>query len=109
MNDPEPPERTLHCIIREKVGFRAEKSCTSQLLNLTHYIEDGYEMSLTTTGTVLVDLSSAYNTVNLRFLLTKLYGMTEDAEFTIGSMLSNRRFSVELNGKKCTWRSQKNV
>ena len=43
-------------------------------------------------------------------LLTKLYGMTEDTEFTklIGSMMRNRRFYVELNEKKCRWRNQKN-
>ena len=36
----------------------------------------------------------AYDTLNDRVLLTKLYGMTEDAEFTklIGGMLRNRRF-----------------
>ena len=28
------------------------------------------------------DLSAAYDTVNHRLLLTKLYGITEDAEFT---------------------------
>ena len=57
--------------IKEQSGFRAGKSCTSQLLNLTQYIEDGYEKSLTTG--------------------------TEDAEFTklIESMMSNRRFYVK--------------
>ena len=59
-------------------------------LESTQYIEDGYEKSLTT-GTVFMDLSAAYDTVNHRVLLTRLYGMTEDAEFTklIGSMMSN--------------------
>ena len=92
---------TEYTIIKEQVGFRAGKSCTSQLLNLTQYIEDGYEKNLTTC-TVFVDLSDAYDSVNHRVLLTKLYGVTEDAEFTkiIGSMMSNRRFYVELNGKK---------
>ena len=53
---------TEHTIIKEQTGFRA--------------------------GTVFVDLSAAYDTVNHRMLLTKLYGMTADAEFTklIGSM-----------------------
>ena len=62
------------------------------------------------TGTVFVDLSAAYDTVNHRVLLTKLYGMTEDTEFTklIGSMMRNRRFYVKLNGKKRRWRNQKN-
>ena len=89
---------TEHTIIREQAGFRAGKS--SQLLNLTQYIEDGYQKSLTT-GTVFM---------NYRLLLTKLYGMTEDAEFTklIGSMMRNRRFYVELNWKKSRWRNQKN-
>ena len=85
------------------------ESCTSPLLNLTQYLEDGYEKSLTT-GTVFVDLSASYDTVNHRVLLTKLYGMIEDAEFTklIGSMMSNQRFYVELNGKKIKFRNQKN-
>ena len=36
--------------------------------------------------------------------------MTEDAEYTkhIGSIMRNRRFYVELNGKKNRWRNQKN-
>ena len=48
--------------------------------------------------------------MNHRVLLTKLYGMTEDAEFTklIGSMMRSRRFNVELNGKKSRGRNQKN-
>ena len=69
---------TEHTIIKEQAGFRAGKSCTSQLLNLTQYIEDGYEKSLTR-GTIFVDQSAAYDTVNHRLLLTKLYGMIEDA------------------------------
>ena len=52
-----------HTIIKEQAGFRAGESCTGQLLNLKQYIEDGYEKSLTT-GTVFMDLSSEYDTVN---------------------------------------------
>ena len=72
-------------------------------------MEDGYENSLTT-GTVCVDLSAAHDTVNHRVLLTKLYGMTEDAEFTklIRSMMRNRRFYADLNVKKSRWNKQKN-
>ena len=57
---------------------------------VTQYIEDGYEKSLTT-GAVCVDLSAAYDNGNHRVLLTKLYRMTEDAEFTklIRSMTRN--------------------
>ena len=55
-------------------------------------------------------MPAAYDTVNHRVLLNKLYGMTEDAEFTklIENMMRNRRFYVELNGKKSRWRNQKN-
>ena len=82
---------------------------SKQLLNLTQFIENGYEKSLTTV-TAFVDLSAAYDTGNHRVLLTKLYVMTEDAEFTkfIGSMMRNRRFDVEVNGKKSRWRNKKN-
>ena len=57
-----------------------------------------------------MELSAGYDTVNHRLLLSKLYGMTEDAEFTklIGSIMSNRRFYVELNGKTIRWRNEKN-
>ena len=63
------------------------------MLNLTQYMEDGYVKSLTS-GPIFVDLSAAYDNVNHRVLLTKLYGMTEDAEITkfIRSMMRNRRF-----------------
>ena len=38
---------TEHTIIEEKAAFRTGKSCTRQLLNLTHYtIEDGHEKVL---------------------------------------------------------------
>ena len=85
---------TKQTIIKEQAGFRVGKSCTNQLVNPTQHIKDGYEKSLIT-GTVFVDLPAAY-VVNHRVLLTKLYGMTEDAEFTkpIGGMMSNRRFYV---------------
>ena len=50
-----------------------------------------------------------YDTVNHRLQLTKLYGMTENAQFTklIGSMMINQLFYIELNGKKSRWRNQK--
>ena len=100
---------TEHTINIKQAGFRAGKSCISQLLSLTPFIEDGYEKSVTT-GTVCGNLSDAYDNVNHRMLLTILYGMTEDAGFTklIGSMMRTRWFYVELNGKKSRWHNQKN-
>ena len=47
---------------KEYAGFRPGKSCTNQLLNLTHHIEDGYQESMIT-GTAFVNLSAAYDTV----------------------------------------------
>ena len=96
-------------LIPEQAGFRAGKSCTSQLLNLTEHIEDGYEKRLIT-GAVFVDLSAAYDTVNHRRLLSKVLEMTGDVQQTdlIRTMLENRRFFVMLNGKKNRWRRQRN-
>ena len=96
-------------LIPEQAGFRPGKSCTSQLLNLTEHIEDGYEKRLIT-GAVFVDLSAAYDTVNHRRLLSKVLEMTGDVHLTdlIRTMLESRRFFVVLNGKKSRWRRQRN-
>ena len=96
-------------LIPEQAGFRPGKSCTSQLLNLTEHIEDGYEKRLIT-GAVFVDLSAAYDTVNHRRLLSKVLEMNGDVQLTdlIRTMLENRRFFVMLNGKKSRWRRQRN-
>ena len=96
-------------LIPEQAGFRPGKSCTSQLLNLTEHIEDGYEKCLIT-GTVFVDLSAAYDTVNHRRLLSKVLQMTGDVHLTdlIRTMPESRRFFVVPNGKKSGWRRQRN-
>ena len=52
----------------DQAGFRPGKSCCDQLLNLTQYIEDGFENKMIT-GAVLVDLTAVYDTVNHRILL----------------------------------------
>ena len=95
-------------LIPEQAGFHPGKSCTSQLLNLTEHIEDGYEKRLIT-GAVFVDLPAAYETVNHRRLLNKVLGMTGDIHLTdpIRTMLENRRLFVVLNGKKSLWRRQR--
>ena len=96
-------------LIPEQAGFRPEKSCTSQLLNLTEHIEDGYDKRLIT-GYVFVDLSAAYDTVNHRRLLNKVLEMTGGVQLTdmIRTMMESRRFFVVLNGKKSRWRRQRN-
>ena len=94
-----------HVLIPEQAGFRLNKSCTAQLLNLTQHIEDAFETGKIT-GVVLVDLSAAYDTVNHRRLLEKAYNMTMDYRLMcmIHTLLENRRFFVELAGKISRWR-----
>ena len=96
-------------LIKEQAGFRAGISCTSQLLNLTQHIEDDYQ-ECKISGTAVLDLSAAYDTVNLRLLIQKLYNITQDSALcrVIQNPLSNRRFYVELNNKRRRWRLQKN-
>ena len=97
-------------LIPEQAGFRPGKSCTGQLLNLAQFIEDGFQRKLKT-GVVFVDLTAAFDTVNHRALLGKIYSFTNgDQKLTniIQCLLSNRRFYVDLNGKKSRWRVQKN-
>ena len=63
-------------LIKKQVGFMTGKSCTSQLLNLTQHIEDGYQRDMII-GAAFVDLSAAYDTVNHRILIQKLYNITQ--------------------------------
>ena len=79
------------------------------MLNLTQFIEDGYETK-NVTGTVFVDLTAAYDTVNHSILLLKVAKMTRNRNTVniIRSLLSNRRFFVEMDGRKSRWRKQKN-
>ena len=93
----------------DQAGFRPGRSCCDQLLNLTQFIENGYEEKQTT-GTVFVDLTAAYDTVNHRLLLNKFAKVVKNAQIVkiVHSLLANRRFYVEMDGKKSRWRTQKN-
>ena len=96
-------------LINEQAGFRPGKSCTSQLLNLTQHIEDGYQEGMTT-GTACVDLSAVCDTVNHILLIQKLFNITQDSTLcrVIQNLLSNRRFYVELNNERSRRRLQQN-
>ena len=89
-------------LIKEQAGFRPGKSCFSQFLNLTQHIEDGYQRGMIT--------GAAYDTVNHRLLIRKLYDFTEDSPLcrVIQNMLSSRRLYFELNNDRIRWRNQKN-
>ena len=96
-------------LIKEQPGFRPGESCTSQLLNLTQHIEDGYQNRMIT-GAAFVDLAAAYDTVNHRILIQKIVNTTRDSPLcrVIQNMLSSRRFYVELNNERSRWMQQKN-
>ena len=69
----------------------------------TQHIEDGYQRGIIT--------GAAYDTVNHRLLIRKLYDITEDSQLcsVIQNMLSSRIFYVELNNdRSITQRNQKN-
>ena len=91
-------------LIKEQASFRHGKSCTSQLLNLTQHIEDGYKDSMIN-GTAVVD-----DTVIHRLLIQKLFNKTQDITLcrVIQNLLSNRRLYVDLNIERSRCRLQKN-
>ena len=49
-----------------------------QPLNLTQQIEDDYQRGMII-GTSFVELSAAYDTVNHRILIQKIYNTTQDS------------------------------
>ena len=108
--DTEPPVSHYRTCPYTRAGWLPPgKYCTAQVLNLTQHIEDGFETGKII-GIVLLVLSAAYDTVNHRRLLEKVYNMTRDNHLMcmIRTLLKNRRFFVELGGKISRWRSQRN-
>lgn len=92
-----------------QAGFRPGKSCCGQVLNLTQFIEDGFEKNHVT-GVALIDLTAAYDTINHNRLIYKVYETTKDYTFTkfIECILQNRRFFVSFQNKNSRWRRQNN-
>jgi hypothetical protein len=65
-------------------GYKCDRTSqltTGQQLNLTQYIENGYE-DKHITGTAFVDLSGAYDTVNHKHHIRKMYKITDDIFIT---------------------------
>ena len=93
-------------LILKEAGFRPGRNCTAQILNLTLNIEDGFQRG-NVTGAVFIDLTAAYETLNLRLLMQKVYGVTKDIKLT--NIIRNlRRFLVQFQGKRSRWRNQRN-
>ena len=63
------------------------------------------------TGAAFVDLFASYDTVNHKFLIQKLYNLTQDNKLCriLQNMLPNKRLYVELNNKcsSSRWRKYK--
>lgn len=95
--------------IPEQAGFRPGRSCCGQILNLTQHIEDGFERK-ETTGVVFVDLTAAYDTVNHKRLVSKVYRVTKDFRLTnfVRCILESRKFYVTLKNQNSRWKFQKN-
>ena len=108
--DTEPPVSHYRTCPYTRAGWLPPRQILyCQVLNLTQHIEDGFETGKIT-GIVLVDFAAAYGRVNHRILLEKVYNMTRDYRLRCMShtLLENRRFFVELGGKRIRWQSQRN-
>ena len=88
-------------LIREPTGFMPGNSCTSELLNLTHHIDDGYQKGMIA-GSAFIYLSASYDAVTHIILIPWLYNTTHDSTLcrVFQNMLSNRSFFMELNNER---------
>lgn len=94
---------------KEQAGFHRNRNCCDQVLSLTNFIELGFEKGLKT-GVVFLDLSAAYDTVWKRGLLIKQSAIIprRTTSTLVMSMLSDRCFRVEINGKISSKRTLNN-
>lgn len=93
-------------IPKDQAGFVPNRSCCDQVMALTTHIERGFQDKMKTT-IVLVDLSSAFDTVWKNAAMLKLAKIIKCRK-TIGlitQMLSNRLFKVSIGGKTSSTRT----
>lgn len=83
------------CIPIEQAGFRRNRNFCDKVLAITTLIENGFHC-YNKTGTVFIDLSSAYDTVWCHGLLTKLVRVVpyKTINMFITNMLSSRQISL---------------
>ena len=93
----------------EQAGLRKKRNTCDQVLALTSYIESGFQKKLKT-GTVLIDLSAAYDTIWQAGLMMKLSKAIKCRTTIklIASLISQRNFRVFLGNQVSRKRMLKN-
>lgn len=92
---------TVHSHVpNDQAGFTPRRSCYDQVLSLVTHIEAGFQDKMKT-AVVLVDLSSAFDTVWREAMLLKLARIIKCKKTValIDAMLSNRLFRVFMGDK----------
>ena len=81
-------------------GFRANRSCESQVLSLVHQLTQNNDNNIQT-DLIIMDFAKAFDKVPHKRLLYKLrfYGISEQSVKWIDSFLSNRTQTVLLENK----------
>lgn len=94
-------------LIAEQAKFWPGKTCVGQVLNLTQFIEDRFEKWC---AIGVISRTSAYDTVNHKLLLNKVYRMTNDYKLTeiLRLILQNRHFTIRSGNTVSRWRKQVN-
>ena len=84
----------------EQHGFRAKRSCETQLLELTHELFNNLEQGRQT-DILILDFAKAFDKVNHSLLIHKLhyYGVRGDINRWIKDFLSGRQQAVVVNGE----------
>jgi len=94
--------------IVEQARFRSGRSTCDQVLALSIFIENGFQLKQKT-GAVFLDLTAAYDTVwhlGLHLKLSKV--LPTWVVDTVAMFLRDRRFRVHMGDKTSSWRIQKN-
>jgi len=92
-------------ISQEQAGFRPHRNCCDQVLALTTHIENGYN-NKQKTAVAFIDLSSAYDTVWRKGLLSKFLDVfpCKTLYTLLNNMLSNRKIIVYIGEGKSKMR-----
>lgn len=92
---------TIDDIIPLEPGFRPNRSCCDQVMALTTHIENRYDRKVKT-AVAFIDLSSAYDTVWRKGLLSKFLDVIPCKTLLklLNNMLSNRFFTVFIGEEK---------